>query len=92
MSQDDQIQTIITQSINIIEQEVSNINAKQEEGSLTKEDTDKVIDFLKTLIIVQKEKRQIAKDEITDLKELSRDELEQAIAQEAAKEKLKNAK
>jgi hypothetical protein len=88
MLQDEQIEAIITRSINIIDAEVAKVGDKQDTDSLSKEDTDKVIDFLKTLIIVQKEKRQIAKDEILDLKELSKDELDQAIAKEA--EKLKN--
>lgn len=79
MSQDEQIDSIIMASINIIETEVNKLRDKQEDDELSKQDTDKVVDFLKTLVLIQKDKRQGAKEEDLEVKGLNSNELDLAL-------------
>ena len=89
MSTDDQIDNIISQSINIIEKEIKSIKKKQISNPLDKMDSDKVTDYLKTLVLVQRDRRLGAKENIIEVKGLTNDELEAAIAEEEKKLKRK---
>lgn len=88
MTQDEQIDNIITASINIIELEIHSIQTKQTTKPLSKDDTDRVIDFLKTLVIVQKDKRLSIKENQLDIKSMDMSELDLAIEKET--ERLKS--
>ena len=86
MSQDEEIDLIIADSIKIIELEVYKIKCKQQtEDNLGREDTDRIIDFLKTLVIVQKDKRLGSRYEDKDIGDLSPSEIEAAIQREVEK-------
>lgn len=82
MLQDEQLESIIAKSIAIIHNEVEKIEARQEDEVMSKNDSDKIIDFLKTLIIVQKEKRLLAKEEEIDVDNLGKDEMDKLIDRE----------
>lgn len=88
MSSDDQIELMISKSISIIEIEINKISEKQDTNIIDKMDCDKIIEFLKTLILVQKDKRSSVKESIIEGNSFNTNELDLAIKAEI--EKLKN--
>lgn len=82
MSVDERIETMINNSLGIIEKEIDSIQTKQTESSLDNRESAKLVEFLKTLILVQKDKR------LNDDKSpnnLSQKELDELIEQEIKK-------
>lgn len=76
-----EINNIIQRCIAIIDKEIELIEVKQEEG-LDRLDCEKLVDYVKTLIVIEKERRS-EKEEAVEFK--SDKELEEAILQEAEK-------
>ncbi len=83
----DNIDNLLHASISIIEKEVLGIQARQldTENNLGKSDADKLIEYVKTLVIVRKDWRLAEKEVSTDTSSLSPDDLENAILAEADK-------
>jgi tripartite-type tricarboxylate transporter receptor subunit TctC len=86
MSAHDDIDAIISNGISIIEREVSAMESK---ANLTKPDIDKLLECLKTLVVVRKDWRQAEKEQSIDTKSLTPEELDAAILAEADKIKAK---
>ncbi len=83
----DRISNIITKAIDIMEREIDNLFNKNQ---LEKMDYDKLIEFTKTLVIIEKDNRIGAKEQTIETKTMTDEELEQAIIDEANKIKAKN--
>ncbi len=90
MSQDEQIETTIISAIDIIEQEIVLVRAKQNKEGLEATDITRVLECLKVLVVVQKDKRASNKENIIDIKALDKTDLDRMIDEEAEKERLKS--
>lgn len=85
MEQGERIDQIIVDAIGIIELEVIKIKNSQTTKPLDAKETDKVIEFVKALVIVRKDWRQEVKDEVVNTKNMTDEELEKELLKEAAK-------
>lgn len=86
MSIHDVVDQILHTAIDKVSKEVLTLSEKKE--VLTKLESDKLIEYIKALVIVRKDWRLSEKEEQVDVKTLSKEELEAAILAEA--EKIKN--
>lgn len=79
----EQINKIINSSIDLIEKEVQLLCDKEE--PLSKPDSDKVIEYLKALVLVQKDARLATKEKSMDVQSMTSEELDN-LTLEAAEE------
>lgn len=86
MTAHDDIDDLLKEGIAIFQSEIKAIKDKQPLG---KSDADKLIEYLKTLVIIRKDWRLAEKENSLDTKSMAGDELDEAILQEAEKIKLK---
>jgi uncharacterized coiled-coil DUF342 family protein len=86
----EQVNKIIDQSINLIEEEINLLITKQKTEPLNKLDSDKVIDYLKTLVLVSRDSRIATKEKEVDIKTMTTEEIDAAILEAANKIKDKN--
>ena len=85
MSIDDKIEEMITESINILDRELKIISEKQGVQPLDRGDIARIVEFLKTMVLVQKDKRLEIKEKVVETKSMTDDELNAAILAEAEK-------
>lgn len=81
----EEIDNLLNKGISIIAEEMKNIQTNQKTEALNKFDSDKVTEFLKTLVTIRKDWRIAEKEQAEDTKELSQEELENKIVEEAQK-------
>ncbi len=90
MSDHDTIDKLLREGISIIELEISQLKIQQDsDDGLTKQDIDKLLECMKTMVVVRRDWRIDEKEKIIDTKTLSNEELEAAILAEAEKIKSK---
>lgn len=83
------IDELLYLGINIIKDEILSIQLAK---PLSKSDSDKLTEYLKTLITIRKDWRLAEKEQSVDAKSMTDEELEAALLAEAEKIKGKNAK
>ena len=86
MSIHEDIDQLLQDGVEIFKKELNTLS--EQTDPLTKEETNKLVELVKTLVIIRKDWRLAEKEVIVDVKKMSTDEINAIILHEA--EKLKN--